>query len=106
MKNLKVDMKHAHALDMHGKKVFSTNGVADERKSHGATSSTYRGQQLLSTVQGKRLEVASLCLLHDSENGVVPPGSVRVALIIYFNYQSYLAMPKFFVSIAQIIYTG
>ncbi|KAG1710799.1 hypothetical protein DVH05_013524 [Phytophthora capsici] len=78
MKNLKVDMKHAQTMDMHGKKIFSTNSVAIVRKSHGATSSTYRGQQLLSTVQGKRLQVASLCLLHDSEKGVVPPGSVRV----------------------------
>ncbi|KAG2790749.1 hypothetical protein PC129_g6994 [Phytophthora cactorum] len=76
MKNLKVDMKHEHTMDMHSKKVFSTNAVAAVRKSHSATSSTYRGQQLLSTVQGKRLEVASLCLLHDSENGVVPPGSI------------------------------
>ncbi|ETI52742.1 hypothetical protein F442_04170 [Phytophthora nicotianae P10297] len=76
MKNLKADMKHAHTMDMHSKKIFSTNAVAAVRKSHNATSSTYRGQQLLSTVQGKRLEVASLCLLHDSENGVVPPGSV------------------------------
>ncbi|KAL3671458.1 hypothetical protein V7S43_003380 [Phytophthora oleae] len=76
MKNLTVDMKHAQTMDMHNKKVFSTNAVAVVRKSHGTTSSTYRGQQLLSTVQGKRLEVTSLCLLHDSENGVVPPGSV------------------------------
>ncbi|KAE9347541.1 hypothetical protein PR003_g6867 [Phytophthora rubi] len=76
MKNLKVDMNHAHTMDMHDKKAFSTNAAAAVRKSHGATSSTYRGQQLLSTVQGKRLEVASLCLLHDSENGVVPPGSI------------------------------
>jgi len=52
MKNLKVDMRHAHTMDMHSKKVFSTNAVAAVRKSHGTTSSTYRGQQLLSTVQG------------------------------------------------------
>ncbi|KAL4144688.1 hypothetical protein PRNP1_013814 [Phytophthora ramorum] len=76
MENLTSDMKHAHTKDMYGKKVFSTNAEATVRKSHGVTSSTYRGQQLLSTVQGKRLEVASLCLLHDSENGVVPPGSI------------------------------
>ncbi|KAG7382095.1 hypothetical protein PHYPSEUDO_005309 [Phytophthora pseudosyringae] len=76
VKNLKEDMKHAHAIDMNCKKVFSTNAVAAVRKSHGTTSSTYRGQQLLSTVQGKRLEVASLCMLHDSESGAVPPGSI------------------------------
>ncbi|RLN61547.1 hypothetical protein BBJ29_005069 [Phytophthora kernoviae] len=76
MKNLVTDMKHAHTMDMHGKKVFSTNPVAVVRTSHGATASTYRGQQMLSTVQGKRLEVTSLCVLHDNENGVVPPGSV------------------------------
>ncbi|KAG7400877.1 hypothetical protein PHYBOEH_004089 [Phytophthora boehmeriae] len=76
MKNLATDMKHAHTMDMHSKKVFSTNPVAVVRASHGTTASTYRGQQLLSTVQGKRLEVTSLCVLHDNENGVVPPGSV------------------------------
>lgn len=78
MANLGLDLRHAHTLDMHAKHVFSTvpapSGV---RRSHGATSSTFRGQQLLSMVQGRRLEVASLCAIHDQEGGAVPDGSVR-----------------------------
>uniref|UniRef100_K3WGM1 Uncharacterized protein n=1 Tax=Globisporangium ultimum (strain ATCC 200006 / CBS 805.95 / DAOM BR144) TaxID=431595 RepID=K3WGM1_GLOUD len=75
MTNLRHDMNHSHTMDLHEKKQFSTNAVSTARKSHH-TSSTFRGQQLLSTVQGKRLEVTSLCKLHDHENGAVPDGSV------------------------------
>lgn len=64
-------------MDMHAKKVFSTNPAPVVRKSHAATASTFRGQQLLSTVQGKRLEVASLCAIHDAEGGLAPDGSVN-----------------------------
>jgi hypothetical protein len=79
MTNLGLDLRHAHALDMHAKRVFSTDPAgAGVRRSHGATSSTFRGQQLLSSVQGRRLEVASLCAIHDQERGAVPDGSVRL----------------------------
>lgn len=79
MTNLSRDMSHCHTMESHGKKQFSTNIVATVRRSHH-TSGTYRGQQLLSTVQGKRLEVTSLCKLHDDENGMIPDGSVRLIL--------------------------
>lgn len=79
MTNLSHDMSHCHTMDSHAKKQFSTNAVATVRRSHH-TSGTYRGQQLLSTVQGKRLEVTSLCKLHDDENGAIPDGSVRLIL--------------------------
>lgn len=76
MTNLGHDMNHCHTMDAHGKKQFSTNAVTTVRRSHH-TSGSFRGQQLLSTVQGKRLEVTSLCKLHDEENGDIPDGSVR-----------------------------
>lgn len=76
MTNLRRDMNHSHVLDLHEKKHFSTNAVSTVRRSYH-TSGTFRGQQLLSTVEGKRLEVTSLCKLHDNENGAIPDGSVR-----------------------------
>lgn len=81
MSNLALDLRHAHAMDMHGKRVFSTDPAPQVRRSHGATSSTFRGQQLLSTVQGRRLEVASLCAIHDRERGTTPDGSVRGCVV-------------------------
>ncbi|KAJ0397885.1 hypothetical protein ATCC90586_006471 [Pythium insidiosum] len=80
VKNLWHDMGHAHTMDLHEKKIFSTNPTPSVRKNH-VTSSTLRGQQLLSTVQGKRLEVASLCAIHDSESGTVPHGSRQTSIL-------------------------
>lgn len=76
MTNLSRDMSHCHTMDSHGKKQFSSTAPTAVRRSHH-TSASFRGQQLLSTVQGKRLEVTSLCQLHDDENGATPDGSVR-----------------------------
>jgi hypothetical protein len=63
-------------MDLHEKKILSSNPKPTVRRHHSSTASTYRGQQLLSSVQGKRLEVASLCSIHDDESGRVPHGSV------------------------------
>ncbi|TMW56494.1 hypothetical protein Poli38472_006504 [Pythium oligandrum] len=76
IKNLRHDMQHAHVMDRHDKKQFSTTPTPSVRKHHHLTASTHRGQQLLSTVQGKRLQVASLCQIHDNEAGLLPHGSV------------------------------
>jgi hypothetical protein len=75
MKNLYNDMNHAFTMDIHDKKIFTTDSATNPRKNH-TTSSTFRGQQFLSTLQGKRLEVASLCSIHDHEGGEIPSGSV------------------------------
>ncbi|DBA04014.1 TPA: hypothetical protein N0F65_009361 [Lagenidium giganteum] len=75
MRNLREDMHHAHVMGHHSKRNFTMSAESLVRKGHG-TSSTFRGQQLLGTVQGKRLEVVSLCMIHDQENGEIPPGSV------------------------------
>lgn len=80
MKNLERDMQHSHIMDLHKTKHFTTNPTPMVRKHH-TTSSTYRGQQLLSTVQGKRLEVVSLCDIHTNEQGVVPKDSVCMILL-------------------------
>lgn len=82
MKNLGQDMRHAHTMDLHEKQQFSTRAAPNVRKNHSRTSSTYRGQQLLGSVQGQRLQVASLCALHDDERGVAPDGAVRVAMYL------------------------
>lgn len=76
VKNLHKDMSHTNVMDMHEKKTFSTNSTPSTRKHHAMTASSFRGQQLLSTVQGKRLEVASLCDIHDYERGNIPHGSI------------------------------
>ena len=77
MKNLEGDMQHAHALTHYSTRVIKSDTTTGARR-HNDTSSSYRGQQLLSTVQGKRLQVVSLCHLHEEEleHGILPDGSV------------------------------
>ncbi|CAK4380985.1 unnamed protein product [Aphanomyces euteiches] len=74
VKNLKRDMQHAHVLDLHKPAEFTTHPLVAPRKHLHDTSSSYGGQHFLGNVRGERLQVQSLCALHDAEDEV-PSGS-------------------------------
>ncbi|ETV65925.1 hypothetical protein H257_17474 [Aphanomyces astaci] len=76
VKNLKRDMHHAHALDQHKPPEFTTHPLVAPRDHLKQTSSTFGGQHFLSLVRGERLQVQSLCALHDAEEDAVPSGAV------------------------------
>ncbi|RHY30590.1 hypothetical protein DYB32_006892 [Aphanomyces invadans] len=76
VKNLKRDMHHAHALDQHKPPEFTTHPLVAPREHLKQTSSTFGGQHFLGRVRGERLQVQSLCALHDAEDSV-PSDAVR-----------------------------
>ncbi|EQC39360.1 hypothetical protein SDRG_03563 [Saprolegnia diclina VS20] len=77
LKSLKRDMHHSHTLELQKPPEFSTHPLSAPRVNYQATSSSYGGQHFLGAVRGARLQVQSLCALHDAEeSGPLPSGSI------------------------------
>ncbi|OQR97581.1 hypothetical protein ACHHYP_10202, partial [Achlya hypogyna] len=79
LKSLKRDMQHSHVLEYQKPPEFTTHPLSAPRAHYRESSSSYGGQHFLGAVRGARLQVQSLCALHDGEEGAPPPsGSVLV----------------------------
>lgn len=61
-------MSHAHIMDGCRAPQYTVHPVSPLRAHFKDTHATFRGTHLLSTVQGGKLAVPSLCALHDFSN--------------------------------------